>query len=231
MRYYIISLIVVLLCSCSSKKYIIGRYASQEKPYCFEFKRDSTFLYEYKAFGLYKYSTGTWRAIEKRSIILNSKISNTNIPLKVDETENFNSKESKLTINLAILGGMNLSNYICHIFINDTLYKIKRCDSLSSILINKPINNVYFDIEREPIIVTSTYFSLPLISETFKPKSKISSLKMEASFSDSLFSYRSFNNEKLKSENDNIKIFNTYTKKWERLPRVPDSTNIFIHFQ
>jgi hypothetical protein len=222
---------MVMLCSCTINTNITGKYASNKKPYGFEFRSDSTFLYEYGEFELYKYSSGTWSPLNKHTIILNSKIKNTTIPIKVNEDDINNSKKSVLSIALSIDGELNLPDYKCHIYINDTLYEVKRCDSLSLIQINSPIRNVYFQIERHPIVVNSTFISLPLITEGYTPKRSICNLKIEASFKDSLFSYQSFNNERLKLKRDMIKIFSPFTKKWEGIPKVSASTNIFVHFR
>lgn len=222
---------MTLLCGCSLKTNIIGKYASSKNPNCFEFKSDSTFLYEYREKAQYKFSTGTWSNNNQHTIIVNSKISNTIIPIKVDENKSINPQESIISIALNITGEMNLSNYKCNIFINDNFYIAKRCDSLSSIIVNLPIRDVYFLIERRPIVFTSTYLLFPLISESYKPKCNTCNLKIEASFRDSLFSYRSFNNERLKVKKGMIKIFNPITKRWIGLHKVVDSTKIFIHFK
>ena len=84
---------------------------------------------------------------------------------------------------------------------------------------------------REPKAVTTTYIPLPLTTNKYITDVKNgNNLEVKVNFNDIYFYYKAFNNEKLKIKGDGIKIFNSYKGKWEKLKRVPDSTNIFSRY-
>ncbi|MDF2432833.1 MAG: hypothetical protein JWP44_2464 [Mucilaginibacter sp.] len=230
MKLYTIIGIVLFLCSCSIKNDIIGKYMSKKNPNYFQFKKDHIFIYEYRRLHLYQQSTGKWDKVNNL-IILNSEVKSTTIPLKVINNNLINSDNSLISIVLNIKGSYSLSDYICGIFINDTSYCVKRCDSLSSLIIKSPINNIYFKFFREPKVPTTTYIPLPLITNTYTPEAKTGNkLEIKVDFSDTCFYYKAFNNDTLKIKGNGIKMFNSYQGKWEKISKVPDATNLFSRY-
>jgi len=222
-------IIIVLFCSCCSTNInIVGKYASKTNPNCFQFNDDSSFIYEFRLYHMYEYSTGTWIKNKKNAIEINSLIKNTIIPLKINEEENTDQDKSNISVFLKVAHGLQLSDYRCEIYLNGSYYNVKRCDSLSSIQISMPVNNIYFEFIKAPLVFNSTLMSLPLTTEKYETiRNNSVNLKIEASFNDSLFSYRTFNREIVKVKNNYIKYF--FNKKWQKIPKVPNESNIFIH--
>lgn len=230
MKLNLLLLISIILCSCSVKNNITGKYISKKNPNYLQLKNDSTFIYEYRFLHLYQHSVGKWEKNGKNLIVLNSEIKDTSIPLfvnslkKVDEGNN-------ISIQLTINDGDSLANYLCIIYVNEAMYSIKRCDSLTNLSINSPINSLYFMFGQKPLIPTSTYISLPLTSNKFIPEIQSkNNLEIKITFSDKYFFYKPFNNETLKIKTDEVKMFNSYRKKWEKLSKVSDSLRIFSRY-
>ena len=230
MKSYIIIGIALLFCGCSIKKDITGKYMSKSNPNYLQFRENNTFIYEYRAQHLYQQSIGKWEKGSKNLVILNSEIKSTAIPLNVSKLNKINGGNN-ISIKLNIMGNESLSDYQCIVFVNDVKYCLKRCDSLTAIPVNSPIKSIYFMFIREPKTVTTTYIPLPLTTNKYIPDVKNgNNLEVKVNFNDIYFYYKAFNNEKLKIKGDGIKIFNSYKGKWEKLKRVPDSTNIFSRY-
>lgn len=229
MKIIAIVLITLLLCCCTTSVKIVGKYASTATPNCFEFKDDSTYIYEFRKFHVYEYSTGSWCKIKNNRIEINSTIKNTIVPLKTSEQWNGNLNKSGLSIVLRQPTGMHLKDYKCEIYINDNFYDIKRCDSLSFVQLNTSLYSVYLKFFKDPVVVTSDIIYLPIITEKYKVKSNsVVNLVIEVSINDSLFSYKTFNNEVIKINNGGIKYY--YNRKWQQISKVSNDSKIFIGF-
>jgi hypothetical protein len=154
---------------------------------------------------------------------LNSGIKSTVIPLSVQESgkiERGLKSTNFLSINVNI-PNTNLEDYRCAIFINDTLFQERRCDSLSSILISSSIKDIYFEIRKRPIILKDLRLSVdPIITNRFFPKSATDNkLQIGIAFNDSLFSYRIFNNEILRVTKRGIRFYDPKKDKWQYIPK------------
>lgn len=47
---------------------------------------------------------------------------------------------------------------------------------------------------------------------------------------DAWFAYRHFVNEAVKFRKDNLKLFSTFSGKWENISKLPVTANIFVDF-
>lgn len=229
MKKIAIMLIILSLYCCTTNVNIVGKYASNATPVCFYFKCDSTFIYEFRKFHVYEYSTGSWRKIKNNMIEINSTIKNTIAPLKISEQGINNLKNRELSVVLRQPTGAQLKDYKCEIYINDNFYDVKRCDSLSFVQINTPVHSVYLKFFKEPVVVTTDIIYLPIITEKYKVKSNsVVNLVIEVSINDSLFSYKTFNNEIIKINDGYVKYY--YDRKWQQIPKVSNDSKIFIGF-
>jgi hypothetical protein len=163
MKIYILLGLALLCGSCSINKDIIGKYSSSKSSNSFEFKKDSTFAFEYRSNHLLKYSEGKWMNLTKDKIVITSDIKSTIIPLTVKELKSNNLKsKNALSLHVTIENGKNLSEYRCGIYINDVFYNTVRCDSVSYLPISIPIDSCYFYITKEPDYSLTTAVSPPV---------------------------------------------------------------------
>lgn len=230
MRYNIIIGIGLLLCGCSVKQDIVGKYMSKNNPNYLQLRKDGTFIYEYRALHLYQQSIGKWDKGSDDLITLNSPIKSTIIPITI--TNRSTATGNNITIKLNISDSKTLADYKCRLYINDAIYCIKRCDSLSSIPISSPIGSMYFMFIKEPQELTNTYVALPLTTNKCSPESKNgnNNFEVKADFSDTYFYYKAFNNDTLKIKHNGIQVFNSNKGKWEKLFKVSDATNLFSRY-
>jgi hypothetical protein len=253
MRKIAIIYTAVLFWGCSTSNSVVGKYTSKSNPDSFQFNADSTFDYKYNFSHLREYSSGRWTQLKGKKVVLNSSIQNTKIPLKVNQDVNTINKGSNVKLNFET--ELNLKNYKCVIFINDTLYTLKgtslilptgltlkefekeiniadiyfrftRCDSLLALSLNSPIRSLFLKIIKYP--VNSTYLNRNSIQteEYFSLlDGQHTSLLVSLSFNDSLFNYRVFNNEKIKIRRNGLLFFNENTNKWWHVPKKLNSKN------
>ena len=86
-------------------------------------------------------------------------------------------------------------------------------------------------IIKEPKVVSSTYISLPLTTNEYKPETKTGNhLKIAFHVNDNYFYYKAFNNDTLKLSNRGLKIFNSYKGNWEEILKVSNTINIFSRY-
>ncbi|KAA5536544.1 hypothetical protein F0919_02430 [Taibaiella lutea] len=230
----LILIATILFCSCSSL-FIQGKYASKENNNYFDFKKDSTFTYEYRLFHTYRYSSGTWSLLKNNRILLKSSYLDSIVLLEVNETEQATKKKTSLNIDFNIINGLTPQNYYCQMYIDDKPYfkddvlMGKRCDSLKKVEIADKIDSLYFVIYREPIHFVTTATSFPISTGKYYPQKGYSDMNIRISFNDSLFYYKIFNNEPLLISKGRIKLFNRATGKWEVVNKVSDSLNIMAN--
>jgi len=150
----------------------------------------------------------------------------------IQDNENKESK-CKLSIKLSVIGALNLNDYKCRIFINGDLYKIISCDSLLMIPLglSSKTMNLHFIREPKGQNVTSAV-SEPLYIPEFNIKPQIGKvIVIEATINDSFFYYRPFNSELIKLYHNYIKFYNPDRKRYERIPKIADNSNIFSKFR
>jgi hypothetical protein len=230
MRSYIIIAICSLICGCSVNNNFTGKYMSKNNPNYIQLRRDSTFIFEYRALHLYEHSTGAWQKKEKNSIVLNSKIKSTILPLSValiNETNDYNT----ISFKLNIIRNESLADYRCGLYINDKLYCLRSCDSAALMHVNIPIYSMHFILIKEPRVFNSTYVALPLMTEKYNPTlEKGNRPEVTVNLNDNYFYYKAFNNEMLKVMRNGLKLFNSSTKKWETLLKAPNDTKLFSRY-
>ena len=240
----------VLLYGCSSNVMITGQYGAKSNPDFFRFNAESTYYYKYNAYHVSEYSSGKWVQTNKKTVLLNSSIQSRSIPLKIKQ--NSDSVNTGYNIELNFDTVLDLKNYKCAVFINDTLYSLKgsgliiptrlgfnefekelnvsdiffrytRCDSLLSLKVNNPIKSIFFKIIKFEI--NSTHLTRqPLETEKYILVSNNNkNLNIRISLKDSLFNYRVFKNEKLKVRTKGISIFNSNNNTWWYIPKLPDT--------
>jgi hypothetical protein len=165
-------------------------------------------------------------------ITLTSDITSTSIPLSIKKID-VNNKDSNniISLDLNIENRDSLSDYMCGVYINEALYCIKRCDSVSIIPINIPIKNIYFHFTKEPQLSWTTAIAPPLFTRMYSPEAtKGNMLKIEVDFKEAFFYYKSFNEDTIKVKGKNIKMFNVFCNRWDKILKVSDEANIFSGF-
>ena len=212
----------LLLASCTNKIVLDGKYASQESPYGFVLKSDSTFEYKFYQFHAYEYSSGKWYRKNSKSIVLNSGRSNTDIPLiPVSIIQLRDSSTNKFSFDFSS-NGIAAKDCECAIIINDTSKVIRRCDSISLINIEMIVNKLFVEVRKSPLQMTSFRFSLyPLVTNVFSPlHSKGNVVKLKIIINDSLFSYRVFNSEKIGIRRRGLSFYDSKRKGKYWVPKL-----------
>ena len=223
-------LIVILFFGCKANYKFLGKYGGKGGN-AFQFKKDSTFIFQYRV-PYFEYSSGKWTKGEKNDIILNSRYK-TIIPLTVSESPIGNLDRSNiLSIDLEIVDGMGLADYECDVFLNDSLYISRRCDSISFLKVDRKIETISLEFRRVPRIRIETYSSSPIKTEIFKLKnSQSNKVKVKISLNENLFFYKAFNGEVVKLGNNHIKIYDRYLKRWIKITKLRQAENIFSKFR
>lgn len=202
-----------LFISCSSGLKLTGVYYDNKSPVTFTIKDDSTFNYRYKFEFDYKYSDGYWSKRGEKKVALTSNLQSKVLPLTVSEYEGINSID--VSINMPDL---EKAYYQCSVFVNDSFFIKKRCDSMTSIFIGKPISSLFFRLNAD--VRMPTRFLDSLITEKYFSKSNGSkSLKVDILYKDSLFNYKVFSGEILKFTRKGMKFYSSENDRWIYLPR------------
>jgi len=232
MKIYVILGIVLICIGCSINTDMIGKYSKSRNANSFQFKQDSTFIYQYRAYHLFQYSQGKWKRVNENMITLTSDIKSTAIPLSIKQVDVDNKENINIiSIDLNIENSDCLSEYECGVYINEELYCIKRCDSVSFIPVNIPIKSIYFHFTKEPQISLTTAIAPPLFTSKYSPEAtRGNKIKIEVDFKEAFFYYKSFNGDTIKVKANSIKMFNVYSRRWEKILKVSDEANIFSRF-
>jgi hypothetical protein len=209
---------LILMYGCHSGVELLGDYSSFQSPYTFYLYKDSTFSYRYKFEYAYEYSQGTWSQVGGKMIVLNSQIKNRTLAV---EAQNLDDNASEIinhfSIDVNLING-NKNHYQCMIFINDTLFTIKTCDSLSSILINSPIKDYFFKLTTDTRMPTRFLDTLST-NKIFTKSSNSNNFKIKINLVDSLFNYRIFNNDILQVTNKGLNFYDSHLNQWQLIPK------------
>jgi hypothetical protein len=191
--------ITFLLASCSDRFLFTGRYASKDSPYGFYINSDSTFSYKFYQFHEYEYSKGKW-VKQNRFLILNSSLKNTTIPLVVKDESSLSSDSLNKFSFEFVSTGVPAKDCECAIIINDTSKEIRRCDSVELVEIKMPVRKIFVEVRKSPLLMTSLRFSLdPLVTNAYTTRNDFGNIvNFKIDVNDSLFSYKVFDNTKLK---------------------------------
>jgi hypothetical protein len=215
-------LLPFLLVSCSRELIITGRYASKNSPYGFYLNQDSTFDYKFYQFHAYEYSSGKWQKKGNRTVILNSTHKDISIPLEVVESSELkNGNVNKFSFEFRS-NEIMAKDCECAIIINDTAKVIRRCDSLGLVEIKVPVQKLFVEVRKSPLLMTSLRFSLdPLITNSYSTTKEYGNfVKFRIIVNDSLFSYKVFDGRKLKVKAEGIYFYDDKGVKKHWIPRL-----------
>ena len=213
-----IVLILFLFCNCSPGSKLSGVYSGNRTYTTFVLKDDSTFSYQYKFEFDYKYSIGKWSRVGKNTISLNSHYKEKLLQLKTEQ-----SIDSSDNIDLTIITpGFERKYYECLIFINDSLYAKHKCDSVISLSVRKPVENVFLgltaDLKADTILITRSLDTI--YTEKFYPKpDTFNKYTLRIAYNDSLFNYKIFNNEILKISRKGLIFYDPKQKVRQTIPK------------
>ena len=125
---------------------------------------------------------------------------------------------------------MSLADYRCGVVIDDHIIAIKRCDSLQELEAAIGLKKISLRFYRTPLISQSNAIPNPLSTNDFYPKESSNSILLNATFSDSLFFYKSFNEELVKVKKRQLQLYRPGSRKWINFKKVPDSIDLFFKF-
>lgn len=157
---FIAVIIMLLAAVCSSKRNIEGFYKSDKNANTYIFlklKHDLSFDYGYQFVDFVEHSSGSYKVLDSHHVLLNSNIQFTKIPLSVTEIKtDIADTCNKITVNLKVKNGGDLSGYYCTFLVNNKIYFFnkkqfsysKPCDSLNSVIIQGPIKTIAFSISK-----------------------------------------------------------------------------------
>jgi hypothetical protein len=224
---------ILFISSCATKPQINGKYFSKKSLHKFQIKPDSTFTYEYGLISLYQHSMGKWK-LEGKNIILNSWIKSTIMPIEMVKIEQIAPQNNILSFELKTKGNLKLEYYRCSVYLNDNIEYQKRCDSLSNIFANFPINKIQVYFSRMPKEIRTTLNHLAVGTSAYLPDTQMGQkIQMRININDSLFYYRAFKNDILKVRKNRIKFYDIEGKRKYRryiIPKVKDSIKIFLRY-
>jgi len=197
-------LLFVFLYGCAGARDVTGIYWSDKSPCKLTLNNDSVFTFEYTFQFKYEHATGTWHKAGKNKYILNSFVKNRKLSINVSEVAgNVGSADNLVSTRIRI---PDQTYYKCGIFVDDALYETRSCDSLSSIVITKPLRSIYFGFsadERMPGRFLDT-----LYTQTFHPRMEYSNnLNVEIAYVDSFFNYRIFDSELIHIANKKLMFY------------------------
>jgi hypothetical protein len=208
-KYIIFISITFLLVSCSGRFLFTGKYASKDSPYGFYINSDSTFSYKFYQFHEYEYSKGRW-VKKNRFLILNSSLKDITIPLIVKDESGLSSDSLNKFSFEFVSTEVPAKDCECAIIINDISKEIRRCDSIALVEIKMPVRKILVEVRKSPLMMTSLRFSLdPLVTNTYTAKKEYGNFtSFKIVVIDSLFSYKVFDNTKLKIRKGGLYYYN-----------------------
>ncbi|MXV18008.1 hypothetical protein [Hufsiella ginkgonis] len=218
---------ILALQSCSAMKDITGKYSSKYYEHFLKLNLDSTFKYEFRSFHMYAQSSGKWLRTGKKKLLLSSNIKTTIVPVKMDV---LNARYNSLSININTSASLESENYRCQIYLDDSLFTIRRADSLSEFKLEHLPREIYLKFTFDPKISTSNLVSPAVITEKLNidKSQQPMSIKLNIDLPGAFFYYKPFNHELVKIKRNSVAFYNSYKRKWEAIPKVTDSVNIFI---
>jgi len=215
---------------CYSCNRFVGKYGSQNSGNSFEFHSDSTFLNEYRIGHSVRYSSGVWHRLYKDTIVINSFIKNLTVPLKFTLKDTPSISQAKITIDLKIDSGLDLSNYRCSLFINDKMAFDRSCNEILSFIASFPVKKIYCDFYKEPQKPTENIFQRLTSDTLYIGSVQKKDINITANFADVLFSYNPFNDVKIKKGSNQIALYNGYSHQWQTFSKLPRKAHIFVHW-
>lgn len=202
---------IVVFSACSTLSEISGDYYSSRAPYSFTLNEDSTFIYRYKFEIDYEYSLGKWSKAGKNAVVLNSHYKEKLLQLRTEYSNTVKSDDISLNI---VTPDFDREYYECLIFVNGALLAKQKCDSIISVTIRKPVEDVYlgFTADRTINPFIGTRILDTVYTEKLYPQSAFDKCTLRIVYNDSLFNYRVFDSESFKITKKGL-IFNDPKRK------------------
>lgn len=218
---------------CSKGLILTGKYASKynskkNSPYGFNINTDSTFSYSFYQFHVYEYSVGKWYRKKNKEIILNSTIKDASIPLFVTESPKLaGNSENRFSFEFNS-NGIAAKDCECTIIINDTIRQIRRCDSIALVEVKVPVSRILVEVRKSPLLFTVLRFSLnPLISNVYSVPEEFGNFtKFKIVVNDSLFSYKIFDNKRIKVNKKGIYLYEDKGCRKHWIPRLKNDSSM-----
>ncbi len=218
------SISLYLFCGCILGMFcsneISGEYSSRRIPYVFTLNKDSTFFYRYHFQFDNEYSLGRWHKSGKNTVTLNSHYKEKLLRLQVQQDNNINRGDN---VNLNIVTpDFDREYYECLIFVNDTLHAKQKCDSIISVSIKKPVQDVFlgFTADRTADPLLASRLLDTLYTEKLYPKSDaFDKYTLRIAYNDSLFNYKVFDNEVFKITRKGLIFYDSKRKVRQTMPQ------------
>ena len=214
---FIVCLLIIGLSACRVPVNVIGTYLSpfRDNPHKldiytahnFVINADSTFNYFYIVMGdTEKYSSGTWKQIDRNTIILNSDVQSNIIPLNIEVTSSDN-KNPMINLKLVVPGKNGKeyrvtpqyaigNSYVDNFLPDSGRYSYEETNYYSN------EHELFFKVSKEPReLIPGRGRKEYYLLETEHKKITLNDgdiVDITVSVPDSLFSYRVFNSEKIK---------------------------------
>lgn len=231
--------------SCAPYQSLVGKYSEPDNSLSFEFYKDSSFVYKFHAFHTNENSSGRWKQKDKKNFFLNS--NNKGITSEfIIITERTDELVKTFGLSIDIKSNLAAAKYKCAIFLNDTLYSYKYDNRLETTGLVLDTDNNNNNLIYNHCIPTNYLHSLIVDSKVksifliiIKPTQKdnnfitkinlktnkyslqsdsTNNLNVAVNFSDSMFNYKVFNNQKIKLRKKGMSFHDG--NKWLFIPRV-----------
>ncbi|MGZ5221417.1 MAG: hypothetical protein ACXWC7_15115 [Chitinophagaceae bacterium] len=190
-------LFLFIIAGCRANREIHGVYNFPNNHATITLQKDSSFIYRYQfEFDSWR-SEGKWTSPEKNLVILNSTIKNRTIPLHISELDlqGTNNPDNVLSVDVGMPENEK-KFYNCSLYLNDSLYGRKRCDSLKFI-IQKPINFIRLSLTGD-VVIPNRYLDTLFTETYFTQRNTGNKLAIKLGYNDTLFKYRVLENVKLR---------------------------------
>lgn len=221
MKVLILVVSLMILTACNSNELLItGIYTSRKSPDIITLFLDSTFKYEQTLVPGSRFversSSGTWK-LDRNSghIILNSAIQDLETSIEADVIP-ARSTKSIVLVNLKV-DSEPIENYICYPILNREIYQQNVERGAYSFKTDKQIDRISFQIVKQPKSVEVLGMKQPTYNTIKTKEVELScnvgdSVLIDIQLSDSLFSYKLFNDEKLRYEKNRLFFLNQKLK-------------------
>lgn len=204
-----ILIVVWFFVGCSPTGKIPGTYSGNSSYMTIILNSDSTFSYRYKFEFSREHAEGRWGLIGNSIVVINSYIKDRAIPIKGDEEHNGSLAEGKhLTINTDMPKSEN-GFYTCSVFVNDTFFIKRRCDSIDGLKVPDRTASLFIRIKADERIPGRFLDSLETQKYILKDR-RSNQVKLSIENFDSLFNYRIFDNVHVRVSKKGIQFPSSY---------------------
>jgi hypothetical protein len=200
---------VFILYSCQISPNIVGTYSKQTNRNKFILNADSTFRYSSYSYSEDLHSVGKWQQIDKHTIILNSDVRSNIIPIDIDIVPTKNDKDHIIKVRV-ISDGISEKFYICEPYIDGIPTPVFWPDRGSYEFSTGFFSTgIYFKIYKDPMVfewIGPGRREYNVLSTEHKKLNltKGDEVEITVHITDSLFSYKVFDNTILKIKRNKI---------------------------